>query len=121
MPLDKVAAISQMTFTNACSWIKNSNFTEVCSRRCNQQKVSFGSPVRRQAITWINTEPAQRRMYASSIGPDNGSVPARRQAIIWTNEDSLLMYLCVLCAVMNISEQMKQFTRRMKGFNSHII
>ena len=58
----KMAAIFQMTFSKAFSWMKVYKFwwrfRQVCSQRSNKQY--------------------------SSIGSDNGLVLARRQAIIWT-------------------------------------
>ena len=57
LPLDKMAATSQMTVSNAFSWMKisifRSNFTEICSEESNWQ---FGSgnglaPYRQQSIT----------------------------------------------------------------------
>ena len=60
----KMVAISQMTFSNAFSWMKMFkfwlNFTEVCSQGSNWQY--------------------------SKIGSDNGLAPNKRQAIIWTND-----------------------------------
>ena len=72
---DKMAAISQMTFSNAFSWIKmyefQEKFTKVCSYRSNWQY--------------------------SSIGSDNGLVPNRWQAIFWTNGG--LVYWCIYASL----------------------
>ena len=63
LPLDKMAAISQTTFSNAFSWIKIYEF---------RLKLHWSLLIR---VQW---------KYAS-IGSDNGLAPTRRQAIIWTN------------------------------------
>ena len=69
-----MATISQMTFSNAFLSMKkmyfDSNFTEVCSKGSNWQKVNIGSSNgmalnRRQAITWTNADPVHRRIYAA--------------------------------------------------------
>ena len=73
---DKMATISQKTFSNASPWMKiivffNSNFTEICSQRSNYQ-------------------------YAS-IGSDNDLVPNRWKAIIWTKVG--LVYWCIYASL----------------------
>ena len=72
LPLDKMAAISQTTFSNAISSMTNlycdSNFTEVCSWESSWQKVSIGpgnglTLNRRQAITLTKVDPIHRCIY----------------------------------------------------------
>ena len=62
---DKMAAIFQMTFSNAFSWMKMYRF---------RLRFHWGFIPRGP----INNIPA--------FGLDDGLVPARRQAIIWTND-----------------------------------
>ena len=77
LSLDKMAAISQKTLSDAFWWMENfyfdSNFTEVCSQGSNKHWGSTESgnglaPYRRQAITWINADPVHRRIYAALGG-----------------------------------------------------
>ena len=61
---DKMDTISQMAFSNACSWMKTHKFR-----------------LRFHWSLFLRFE-----LIISSIGSDNGLAPARRQAIIWTND-----------------------------------
>ena len=76
---DKMAAIIQMTFSNAFLWWKcmnfDYNFTEVCSQGSSLQY--------------------------SIIGLDNGLAPNRRQAIIWTNDG---LCFCHIYASLGLNE-----------------
>ena len=65
---DKMATISQTTFSNAFSWMKISEF-----------RLKFHQSLFLKA---------QLKWY-SSIGSDNGLAPNRRQAIIWTNDSPI--------------------------------
>ena len=85
LPLDKMTAISQTTFSNTFSWMKrfyfDSSFTEVCSQGSNWQYSSIGSddglaPTRRQAIIWTIADPIHWRMYAALWGGEG-----------WKNDD----------------------------------
>ena len=69
-----MAAISQMTFSNAFRELKDSichsNFMETCSQVSNWQYISIGSgnglaPNRRQAIIWTDVGLSYWRVYAS--------------------------------------------------------
>ena len=62
---DKMAAISQMTFSSAFYWMKCIDF--------DQQFIAVCS-------LWSN-------WWYSGTGSDNGLAPTRRPAIIWTNDD----------------------------------
>ena len=79
LPLDKMAAILQMTFSIVFSWMKilyfDSNFTEVCSQGSSWHYYSIGSgnglaPNRQQAITWTNVDPVHGCLYAALGGDE---------------------------------------------------
>ena len=72
-----MAAISQMIFSDAFSWMKSfifdSNFPEVCSQGSNRQYNSMGlddglAPNRRQPIIWTNVERIHWDIYAAQRG-----------------------------------------------------
>ena len=78
LPLDKMAAISQTTFSNTFLWMKSlyfdSDFIEVCLQGTNWQWYSIGSgnglmPNGRQAITWTYADPVHCCVYAA-LGVD---------------------------------------------------
>ena len=80
---DKMAGISQTTYSNAFSWMKIYEFRLKCH--------------------WILFQ--RIKLTISIIGSDNGLVPSRRQAIISTNDGEFtdvhaslrLNEICVLC------------------------
>ena len=70
LPLDKMAAISQMIFSSAFSWMKMHELWLKCP---NWQWISIGLdnglvPNRRQAIIWAHTDPIHWRIYAAPGG-----------------------------------------------------
>ena len=69
---DKMAAISQTTYSNAYPWMKIVNFEKNKKQNNNTEICSLGS-------NW----------QYGSIGSYNGLAPNRRQAIIWTNVSML--------------------------------
>ena len=76
-PSEKMAAISQMTFSNAFSRMKSFVFSFqfhwFFPLWSNWQWISIGlgnglAPTRRQAFTWTNGDRTQRRIYAALVG-----------------------------------------------------
>ena len=81
LPLDNLAGKSHTTFLNACSSLKIFEFRIKFHGNLFlrvQLTVSIGSgnglaPRRRQAITWTNADPVNRRIYAALGGDELNS------------------------------------------------
>ena len=83
LPLDKMKAISRMTFWNVFHERKvlhfDLNLTEICSEGSSWQWVSIGAgnglaPNRRQAITWTNADPDSCH-HMASLGHNKLKLP----------------------------------------------
>ena len=93
---DKMAAISQMSFSSACSWMKTFGF-DICSLVSNSQYFNIGSDnslalTRLQANIWTNGGISNWRIYAS-LGPIylNPGIPIK----ILKTALTLLRYLII--------------------------
>ena len=80
LPLDKMAAISKTTFSNAFSWMKSFVFMIILLKFVSREGSSWQyrsicssnvlAPNRRQAITWTNADPVHQRIYAALGGDE---------------------------------------------------
>ena len=90
LALDKKSTISQMTCSNAFSWMKIFEFRitliEICSLGSNWQYGSTVSdnglvPFRKPAIIWINADPVHQWIYVTLGGDELIPGPIRNDSI----------------------------------------